>query len=478
MTDRPSLIGQPISAINLGLASFADPPRKHGAEVVHLDWRPPAGGDPITADLIAKLADDPADSVGSRIQTANTEAFERIIAGRPLLIDIQPAASVIPGFPERTLLHAGPPIDWDRMCGPMQGAVVGAIILEGWATDLASAEKLAADGGISFVPAHHFNAVGPMAGIISPSMPVWIARNETYGNFAYTNINEGLGRALRYGANGPDVIDRLRWMSDELGPALRAALGETGPIDLKAMTAQALQMGDECHNRNVASTSLFTRAIAPALARTSSAAVAGRCLDFLRENGHFFLNLSMVACKASLDAAANIPHSSVVVAMARNGVDVGIRVSGTGDRWFTAPAQIPDALYFPGYGPDDANPDIGDSAITETRGIGAFAMATAPAIVRFIGGSAADALRYTQEMGRITVGRDADFGLPVLDFIGTPTGIDIRRVVETGIAPVINTGVAHKRAGVGQVGAGIVRAPLECFVQALHGLAETIPTRV
>ena len=474
MSDKPSLIGQPIRAINIGLSSFAEPPRLHGAEVVHLDWRPAAGGDPETARLVALMTDDSADRAGSRISAANTLAFERIIAGRPLLVDIQPAASVIPGFPERTILHAGPPIEWERMCGPMQGAIVGAILLEGWAPDLDEAERMAARGAIAFVPAHHFDAVGPMAGAISPSMPVFIARNDTYGNHAYTNMNEGLGRALRYGANGPDVIERLRWMSDELGPALRAALRETGPIDLKAMTAQALQMGDECHNRNVASTSLFTRAIAPALARTSSGDIAGRCLDFLRENGHFFLNLSMVACKASLDAAAGIPGSSVVVAMARNGVEVGIRVAGTGDRWFTAPAQVPDALYFPGYGPDDANPDIGDSAITETRGIGAFAMATAPAIVRFIGGSAADALRYTREMALITVGRDADFGLPILDFAGTPTGIDIRRVVETGIAPVINTGVAHKRAGVGQVGAGIVRAPLECFTQAVHALADTL----
>jgi hypothetical protein len=245
-------------------------------------------------------------------------------------------------------------------------------------------------------------------------------------------------------------------------------------VDLKVLTGQALQMGDECHNRNVAATSLFARAIAPALVRTSPADVAAAVLDFLAGNNHFYLNLSMAACKASLDAAHGIAGSSLVTAMARNGVDFGIRTSGTGEAWFTAPSSVPDGLYFAGYGPADANADLGDSAITETAGIGGFAMAAAPAIVRFVGGEASDALAYTEEMGRITLARNPDFAVPSLGFAGTPTGIDVRRVVESGTLPVINTGIAHRQAGVGQIGAGIARAPMACFEAALRGLAGSL----
>jgi hypothetical protein len=460
-----------VAAINIGLSSFADPPRAHGAEVVSVDWRPPVGGDPATALLLARLADDPLDPIGARVEAANAEAVERILSARPTLVDLLPAREAIPDLGARTILHAGPPIAWERMCGPMRGAIAGAIVLEGWAADLPAAEALAASGAVDLEPAHHHGAVGPMAGALSPSMPVWVVRNEAHGNVACSNLNEGLGRALRYGANGPDVLDRLAWMRDELGPTIRATLRALGPTDLKALIGQALQMGDECHNRNVASTSLLARRLAPAMVRSAPPGAAAASLAFLEENNHFFLNLSMAACKATMDAAAGIEGSTVVTAIARNGVEVGVRVSGTGDRWFTAPATVPDALYFPGYGPDAANPDIGDSAITETAGIGGFAMAAAPAITRFVGGAAGDALRYSSEMGLITLARNPAHALPALDFAGSPTAIDARKVVETGIAPLINTGVAHRLAGVGQIGAGIVRAPLNCFLQAVTALA-------
>src|SRR5438093_174237 len=271
-----------------------------------------------------------------------------------------------------------------------------------------------------------------MAGIVSPSMPVVVVENTASGNRAFATLNEGLGKVLRFGAYDDSVLERLRWFRDSLGPILARTLEANGPVDLKSITAQALQMGDEGHNRNVAATSLLVRSLAPTLVRTSTAADATAALDFLRGNDHFFLNLSMAACKASLDAAHGIPGSTVVTAMSRNGVEFGIRLSGTADEWFTAPVGVPDGLYFPGYGPDDANPDLGDSAITETCGIGGFAMAAAPAIVRFVGGSAADAIRYTQEMAHITLGRNPNFALPSLSFAGTPTGIDVRRVVDRG----------------------------------------------
>jgi hypothetical protein len=463
-----------IRALNVGVAEFARSPRAHGASVVELEWRPPAGGDRDLGLLLARLEDDPDDAIGVRIGSANKRAIERVLSARPMLLDVRLAADVVPGLGSRTILHAGPPIEWPRMCGPVRGAIIGAILNEGWAATPEDASALAERGGVTFAPCHHHSAVGPMAGIVSPSMPVFVVENANGGNRAFATLNEGLGKVLRFGAYGPDVLERLRWMANTLAPALQQALRVHGPVDLKQITAQALQMGDECHNRNVAATGLFTRAIAASLCRAVSSDIAARVLDFMEGNNHFYLNLSMAACKAALDSAHGIADSTLVTAMARNGVELGIRVSGTGDQWFTAPAVVPDGLYFPGYGSDDANPDLGDSAITETMGIGGFAMAAAPAIVRFVGGTADDALRYTRQMYGITLTRNADYGIPSLEFAGTPTGIDVRRVVDAGVTPVINTGIAHREAGIGQIGAGIARAPLACFTNALVELGRRL----
>ncbi len=469
-----ALLAGGICALNVGVAEFALSPRAHGAIVLELDWRPPAGGDRELGLLQARLEDDPDDPVGARVAAGNTRAVERILAARPMLVDVGRACDTLANLGPRHILHAGPPIPWKRMCGPMRGAVIGAILYEGWADSPDAATTLADSGGVTFAPCHHFNAVGPMAGIVSPSMPVVVVENAAGGNRAFATLNEGLGKVLRFGAYSAEVLDRLRWMGETLGIALRRALRARGPVDLKSITAQALQMGDECHNRNVAATSLFTRIIAPALARTATSEVAARVLEFLEANNHFYLNLSMAASKATLDSAHGLADSTVVTAMARNGVEVGIRMSGTGDAWFTAPAPVPDGLYFPGYGPAVANPDLGDSAITETAGLGGFAMAAAPAIVRFVGGTPEDAIGYTTRMYGITLARNADFGIPALGFAGTPTGIDARRVVDSGVLPVINTGIAHRAAGIGQIGAGIARAPLACFAAALKDLGRRL----
>jgi hypothetical protein len=463
-----------IRALNVGVAEFALSPRSHGASVLELDWRPPAAGDRELGLLLARLEDDPGDPIGSRVAAANKHAVERILAARPVLVEIARAADSVPGLGPKHLLHAGPPIAWNRMCGPMRGAIIGAILYEGWADTPETAQRLADGGGVTFAPCHHFGAVGPMAGILSPSMPVFIVENSPGGTRAFAILNEGMGKVLRFGAYSPEVLDRLRWMNDTLAPALGRALHARGAVDLKNLTAQALQMGDECHNRNVAATSLFARLIAPALVRTSAPEVSAKVLEFLEANNHFYLNLSMAASKATMDAAHGLEGSTVVTAMARNGVDVGIRLSGTGDAWFTAPALVPDGLYFPGYGPADANPDLGDSAITETAGLGGMAMAAAPAIVRFIGGAAEEAIGTTKRMYTITLARNNDFGIPALGFAGTPTGIDARRVVDSGVPPIFNTGIAHREAGIGQIGAGIAKAPLSCFSGALRELGRRL----
>ena len=471
MTQRPvdELFARPLKVVNVGLEGFAAELRRAGAGVVHVDWTPPAGGDAEAARALARLADDDA------IEAANREAVARILKADPVLVDVMPAEKAIPALAQgRTILHAGPPIGWERMCGPMRGAVCGAIVFEGWAPDLAAAERLAAEGGVAFHPNHHFDAVGPMTGMTTRSMPVMVVENRAFGNRAYCMINEGLGKVMRFGANDASVIERLNWLRDVLGPALGQALGAREGVPLKPLIARGLGMGDEMHQRNVACTGLLLREIAPALARTAGdGARLAEALAFIAGNDQFFLNVAMAMGKAMTDPARNIARSSIVTAMCRNGTDFGIRVSGTGDRWFTAPVEMPVGLYFAGYGAADANPDMGDSAIVETIGLGGFAMAAAPAVVGFVGaGSAADAARFTEAMREIAPTANAEWAIPALDFAGVPTGIDVRLVAETGVAPTINTGIAHREPGVGQVGAGVVRAPLACFIAAARALAD------
>jgi len=410
------------------------------------------------------------------IEAANQEAFRRVLEAQPVLVDVRPAGEVLSGLGPASLLHAGPPIAWTEMCGPMQGAVLGALRYQGPATTEAEALVAIEAGRVALAPCHHHDAVGPMTGMITTRMPVFVVENRAFGNRAYCTINEGLGKVLRFGANDDSVIERLRWLETEFGPALGAAIRAAGGIPLKPIMAQALQMGDEMHQRNVAASSLFARQVAPRLARLEAPREAlGRCLDFLTGNDQFFLNLAMAAGKATMDPARNIPGCTLVTAMARNGTTFGLRVSGLGDRWFVAPVNMPQGLYFPGFTEADANPDMGDSAIVETMGLGAFTMAASPAVAKFVGaGSWRDARRYTEEMQEITAGANPAFPLPTMDDQGAPTGIDIRKVVETGILPAINTGIAHRKPGVGQVGAGVVRAPLECFVKALEAFAEQL----
>ncbi len=411
-----------------------------------------------------------------QIQKANEEALGRMFAADPVLVDVIPAREAMPGLQDRMVLHAGPPIGWDRMCGPMQGAVAGIVVFEGWAPDLDAAVELAASGGIEFHPNHHFDAVGPMTGMTTISQPVMVVENRAFGNRAFCAINEGLGKVMRFGGNDAEVLDRLRWLRDGFGPALGAAIRDKGPIGLKSIIARGLGMGDEMHQRNLACSGLFLREIAPHLARVVQDREALiRALAFIAGNDQFFLNIAMAMGKAMMDPVRNIPSSTIVTAMCRNGTDFGIRVSGTGDQWFTAPVEMPEGLYFPGYTEADANPDMGDSAIVETIGLGGFAMAAAPAVAGFVGaGAPSSAGNFTRTMGEITIGQNPEWTIPALDYLGVPSGIDIRRVVDTGLAPLINTGIAHRKPGIGQVGAGVVKAPMACFEQAVLAIAKEL----
>lgn len=457
-----------IKIANIGLESFYTAMKSQNIPVVQVDWKPPAGGDTHMAELLSKLDTE-------EIAQANQKAFDVLNAAEPELTDIKYAKDVIPGMDKYTIGHAGPPLKWEDMCGPLKGAILGAMMYEGVASSLEEAEQLVLAGKIKFISNHSIKCVGPMTGMITYSMPLWEVTNTTYGNVAYCTFNEGLGKVMRFGANGPEVLERLKWLETSLGPAMKKALALSGPIKLKVLMAKSLAMGDEMHQRNTAASSLFVREIMKYLVQVvEDVAELEKITDFITGNDQFYLNIAMASGKAITDPVSNIPNSTVVTAMSRNGTNFGIKISAMGDQWFEAPVNQPKGLYFPGYTEEDANPDIGDSAITETFGIGGFAMGAAPAVVRFVGASSVqEAMNYSRDMQDICVGLSPHYIIPTMDFIGTATAIDARKVVETGILPVINTGMAHKKPGIGQVGAGIVKAPMACFTKAIEAFAES-----
>ena len=457
------LLGGSPRVVSLGLDLFARELEQLGVPVVHVEWRPPAHADPALLAALERL-----DERRDLIDRANAEAFDRLVNGMPVLVDCRPAWEALE-LPPRTVLHAGPPIEWARMCEPMRAAVLGAIRYEGWATNDDAATALVERGEVRLEPCHHWRAVGPMTGIVTASMPLFVVENRARGNRAHATINEGLGKVLRFGANDDSVIARLRWLAGEAGPLLGAALRASGGLELRPLMAQALRMGDEMHQRNVAASALLGRALMPHVARAAGrhGAVA-RLAEFLAGNDQFFLNVAMAAGKTLGDAAGGVAHSTVVTTMARNGTDFAIRVSGLGERWFVAPVQMPAGLYFPGFGAADANPDMGDSAIVETIGLGGGAMAASPAVARFVGaGGFAEALGATPGDRGNLPRRAPPLPHPGARRAGAPVGIDVRLVVETGITPADQHGDRRPQAGTGQIGAGVVRAPLACFERAL-----------
>ena len=461
---RGLLSAEPVVA-TAGVSLFADALTEQAVQVLQTEWQP---ADDAAREGLARVMAD------RRRAAANAEALARMTAAEATLVDVVPAADAL-GLERGTFLHAGPPIEWERASGPLKGALIGAVLFEGLAETPEDAERALARGDFAWEPCHHRDAVGPMAGVVSPSMWMYELADDVHGNRSWCSLNEGLGKVLRYGAYGQEVIDRLHWMNSVLGPILQQSVRASGPFDIKAILTQMLQMGDEGHNRNRAGSLMLLRELLPGMitADAPSNDIA-EAVRFSGANEHFFLNLGMPACKLATLAAHGIPGSSVVTTMARNGTDFGIRVSGTGEQWFTGPANTPEGLFLGSYGPEDANPDIGDSAITETGGIGGFAMAAAPAIVKFVGGDVPFALTATQTMYEITQGEHPTFQVPILDFRGTPTGIDVTKVIRTGILPQINTGMAGRVAGTGQVGAGLVTPPMDCFTGAIDGLAAAV----
>jgi len=451
---------KPLGIINQGLEIFK-------GSGMQLNWRPPA----LTSSELTRQWNKIAKH-RHIIDEANKQAVKRLMDAQPVWVDVGLAGEVIPGFKQNTIVHAGPPVTWENMCGPMKGAIIGALIYEGQAASAEEAEKAAASGEYEFTPTHHLGAVGPMTGVFTANMPVIVVENKAHGNRAYSIFNtEGKGKPFSFGAYGPDTQEQLRFIKNVMAPALKEAVLSAGGIDLKAIIAQALHMGDDCHNRLIASTGQLWKQVAVQLAQkgVSHDIFAALALTF-NFNNWFFLNFSMAACKASLDAARGIQNSTMVTAMARNGTEVGIQVSGLEGQWFTAPAPMVKGRYFPGRTEADANPDLGDSAITETAGIGAFAMANALGMTQLVGGTVDEAIKISKQMRSIAITESEIYTIPLFNFQGVPTGIDLLKVIETSITPYINTGIAHKNPGEGIIGAGIVNMPMETFEKALAAL--------
>ena len=451
-----------LEAVNVGLATFAGALREQGAPVVEVDWRPPAGGDPAMVGLLTRLWG----AFGERVATANARAVELIETAAPRAVTVARAGEVVPGLQEGLLLHSGPPIPFASVCDPQRRALFASVVFERWAGDRVEAERLLADGEIALAPGNEHDHVGPMTGVCSPSMPVWVV--EDSGRAAFSTLNEGPGRTLWFGVGDDEAVERLRFFRDELGPTLARLLSRTGPIDVLGLAAQGLNMGDELHMRSQATGNLLLRELTPAFA-----ALGGeRSARFVAGNHHFFLNLTMAAARCAVGAARGVEGSSVVSLISRNGTGMGIQLAGLPGRWFTAPAPpVQDTLLREGFAASDAALDIGDSAVIECIGLGGMALAAAPAVAAFFGGDAAAAALRTELMGQICCARSGRFAIGGR---GTPVGIDARLVTELGIAPQITTGVLHGSSGAGQIGAGVAHQPVEPFRAAVAALDEAL----
>lgn len=455
-----------VAVVNVGLPMFADAIADQGRPVAHVDWRPAAGGDPAAVAALTRLAADP------RVDEANAEVLRRLDTAVPFLVTVAPAADVVPGMADRTLLHCGPALAWEQVCDPLRRSMRAAVVAEGWADDVAAADELLAAGDVRLEPANHHDTVVPMASAIGPGAPVLVVETSTDDGDvrSYAPINQGPGEVPWFGRDTDAAIARLRLLRDVAGPAIAAILERTGPLDVLALATQGIAMGDDLHMRTQAATNLLARTWLPHVAALPDA-LRVPFAEFLGGNHLFLLTPAMAAAKALTLWAGRVEGSTIVTSMARNGTTFGIRVAGS-DRWYVTDAPpVGEALYYSGYGPDDAAPDIGDSAVLELVGLGGPAAANSPAVAAFLGGSMADAARATDGFRRICAGASSRFTLPAAGFSGTPVGVDLRAVVETGLTPKVTTGILAAHSGVGQIGAGVATAPLACFTEALLDLA-------
>ncbi len=464
---RPAVhLPDEVAVINIGLPLFADAVREQGRPVQQLDWRIPAGGEAEAVAALERLYGPLSES----IDRANAEVLRRLDEGAPILVDIQTAGEVIPRLAGRTLLHCGPAIEWDAVCDPLRRSMRAATVAEGWATDVEHADRLLADGDVQLAPATDHATVVPMATAMGPSTPVFVVDNHEAGTRAYAPINQGPGETAWFGRETATAIGQLEFLRDVVGPLLREVVARSGPIDVLALAAQGVQIGDDIHMRTQGTTGLLIRNLLPHLVALPDARRV-ELARFLSGNHLFFLNLAMAAARSLTMSAEQVPGSSIVTTMCRNGTTFGVRLAGNDTLFVSDAPPVEHAMYYPDYGSDDAAPDIGDSAVLELIGLGGAAAAGSPAVAGFLGGRISDAVAVTDEMALICAGHSSRFQLPTWDYRGTPLGVDARHVVDLGISPKITTGILHARSGVGQIGAGVATAPIACFRAAVLALA-------
>lgn len=468
MAERAMELPQQVGVVNVGLTLFADAARDQGRPARQVDWRIPGDGDPEVVAALRRLFGPRAEV----IDAANREVLRRLDTGSALLRGVVTAQEVLP-LSGRVLLHPGPAIDFADVCDPLRRSMRAAVVAEGWAADPTEADRLLAAGRVTLLPANEVGAVVPMASAVGPHTPLWAVEVGEGGTTAYAPIGQGSGQVAWFGQDSPQAVQRLVFLRDAVGPVLAEAVESVEPVDVLAFAAQAVAMGDDVHVRTQASTNLLLRHLLPGLMageRLARVEVA----RFLSANYLLFLTLAMAGARALTAWAGQVEGSSVVTTMARNGTTYGIRLAGD-ETWFLAPAPpVERALYHPGKGPQDGAPDIGDSAVLELIGLGGAAAAGSPAVGQLVGGLAA-AGELTRDLATVCVGRSSRITLPTMGNLGTPLGLDVRKVVERGVTPQVTTGILHVSDGSGQIGAGVATAPVACFRDAMLALDRRQP---
>jgi Protein of unknown function (DUF1116) len=456
---------QQVAVVNVGLPLFADAVASQGAPVISVDWRVPAGGQPALVAALGRLYGQHSE----RIEAANAEVLRRLDSGVPMLTGVTTVGEVAPGLDGRVLLHCGPPVRYSQAPDPLRRSMQAAAVAEGWAATPAEAGELLGSERIGLSPANAHRVVVPMATALGPGAPLYVVANEAGGTTAFAPISQGPGEVAWFGCATDASIARLVFLREIAAPVIAGVLRRGGPVDVLAIVAQAVTMGDDVHVRTQAATNLLIKEWLPHLAGAGGGQVAAFA-RFLAANHLFFLTLAMAAARSLTEWAAGVPDSSIVTGMSRNGTTFGIRLAGS-PQWFTAGApEVGHALYHAGRGPDDGAPDIGDSAVLELCGLGAAAAAGSPAVAQLLGGSMGAAAALTERLAAVCAGRSGRFKIPVLGNVGTPLGVDVRKVAELGTTPAVTTGILHRSAGTGQVGAGVAEAPLDCFTDALSDL--------
>lgn len=345
---------------------------------------------------------------------------------------------------------------------------MGAALHEKWAVSREDAEDKFRRNEIKLGACNDHATVGAGAGILSPSMPVLICRDMHNGNEGYCLPFEGRSGLGVWGVYNDDVEATLQVIEKQFAPAVNQVLTEQGGIPVKGIIARSLQMNDDIHTRQTAAGLILLSEIAPKLMHSDLDREAiTMCIEMFSSSERWFHPLGMASAMSTIRGLKGTEYSTVVTAICNGGVNTGLKVAALGEQWFTAPAPMLTGSYLsPQWSEKDASPYCGDSTITEVVGMGAFAGAAAPSVLRLRGGTYQDGINQSMDMRTLTVGLNSNYPIPLLDFTGPGLAIDIRKVINTGTPVVCHGGIISKDGG--QIGAGIATFPMEVYVDAMY----------